>query len=53
MSRGGHVSAMNKAFVCALHQQVIERCDRDAFEALVAETFVNHSAAAGQPTGRE
>ncbi|WP_285424563.1 ester cyclase [Pseudomonas sp. efr-133-TYG-103a] len=47
------MSAVNKAVVRAFNRQVIEQCDREAFEALVAEDFVNHSAAAGQPNGRE
>ncbi|WP_296254212.1 MULTISPECIES: ester cyclase [unclassified Pseudomonas] len=47
------MSAANKAIICTFNLQVIERCDRAAFEALVAESFVNHTAAAGQPSDRE
>ncbi|MFC3941560.1 ester cyclase [Pseudomonas gingeri NCPPB 3146 = LMG 5327] len=47
------MSTTNKAIVSKFNHEVIERCNRDAFEALVAEDFVNHTAGAGQPTGRE
>lgn len=47
------MSAGNKAVVRHFNQQVIERCNRDAFDTLVAEDFINHSVAPGQPNGRE
>lgn len=47
------MSSANKAIVCRFNQQVIEQCNREAFEALVADEFVNHSAVEGQPHGRE
>lgn len=47
------MSAVNKAIVCHFNHQVIENCNRDAFEMLVAQDFINHSAVAGQHTGRE
>lgn len=47
------MSAANKAIVRNFNLQVIEQCSREAFEALVAEDFINHSAAPGQPQGRE
>lgn len=47
------MSQANKAVVLAFNQQVIEQCSRTAFESLVAENFVNHSAPPGQPNGRE
>jgi len=47
------MSAVNKTAVRNFNQQVIEQCSRAAFEALVAEDFINHSAAPGQPQGRE
>jgi predicted ester cyclase len=47
------MSAVNKAIARTFNHQVIEQCSREAFEALVAEDFVNHSAAPGQPQGRE
>lgn len=47
------MSTANKAIVNKFNHEVIERCNRDAFEVLVAESFVNQTAGAGQPTGRE
>lgn len=47
------MSAANKAIVRSFNHQVIEHCSHEAFEALVAEDFINHSAAPGQPQGRE
>ena len=47
------MSAVNKAIVRRFNQKVIENCDRHEFEVLVAQDFINHSAAAGQDGGRE
>ncbi|WP_110949312.1 ester cyclase [Pseudomonas bohemica] len=47
------MSAANKSIVCDFNLEVIEKCNREAFEMLVAEDFTNHSVAAGQPSGRE
>lgn len=47
------MSTKNKAIVCDFNQNVIQLCCRDAFEALVAKDFINHSAAPGQPNDRE
>jgi len=46
-------SAENKAIVCHFNLEVIGKCDRDAFEMLVAEDFINHSVAAGQRSDQE
>lgn len=43
----------NKAIVRRFNQEVIAQCQRDAFEALVAEDFINHTAPSGNPEGRE
>lgn len=47
------MSAVNKAIVHRFNHQVIENCNRHEFERLVAQDFINHSAAAGQDSGRE
>ncbi|MFS2161027.1 ester cyclase [Pseudomonas sp. Pseusp122] len=47
------MSATHKTIVQRFNQEVIAQCQREAFEALVAEDFVNHSASSGQPQGRE
>ena len=47
------MSAANKAIVQRFNHQVIESCNRHEFEILVAQDFINHSAAAGQDNGRE
>jgi len=47
------MSAVNKAIVRRFNHQVIENCNRREFEMLVAQDFINHSAAAGQNKGRE
>jgi predicted ester cyclase len=47
------MSAENKAIVRQFNHQVIGLCDREAFEQLVAQDFINHSAAPGQNAGRE
>lgn len=47
------MSAASKAIVRRFNHEVIQQCNREAFEALVAESFVNHSAPPGQPQGRE
>lgn len=47
------MSAINKAIVRRFNHEVIEQCSREAFEALVAPGFVNHSAASDQPADRE
>lgn len=47
------MSEANKAVVLAFNREVIEACSRAAFERLVGEHFVNHSAPPGQPNGRE
>lgn len=47
------MSAANKAIVHRFNHQVIESCNRHEFEILVAQDFINHSAAAGQDNGRE
>ena len=47
------MSAANKALVCTFNEQVIEQCNRVAFEALVSEHFMNQTTPPGQPTDRE
>lgn len=47
------MSAANKVIVQRFNHEVIQACRREAFEALVAEDFVNRTAPAGQPDGRE
>lgn len=47
------MSATHKTIVQRFNQEVIAQCRREAFEALVADGFVNHSAAPGQDSGRE
>lgn len=47
------MSAVNKAIVHRFNHQVIENCNRREFEILVAQDFINHSAAAGHDNGRE
>ena len=47
------MSAAHKAIVQRFNQEVIQACRREAFDALVAEDFVNRSAPPGQPAGRE
>lgn len=47
------MSAVNKAIVRRFNQEVIENCNRHEFEMLVAQDFINHSAASGQDKGRE
>lgn len=47
------MSAVNKDIVRRFNHQVIENCNQHEFEMLVAQDFINHSAAAGQDTGRE
>lgn len=47
------MSAANKSIVQRFNLEVIERCNRDAFEELVSEEFVNHTAPSGLPKGRE
>lgn len=47
------MSDHNKAFVHRFNQQVIAQGDRQAFEQLVAENFVNHSAPPGAAKDRE
>jgi predicted SnoaL-like aldol condensation-catalyzing enzyme len=42
-----------KAVVLRFNRDVIERGDRDAFEALMAPTFLNHSAPPGAPADGE
>lgn len=44
---------INKAIIRRFNSEVIEQCNRDAFETLVAQGFVNHTAAPGQPDDRE
>lgn len=43
----------NKTIVRMFNHKVIVEGNRDVFEALVAEDFVNHSVAPDQPNGRE
>lgn len=50
---GAPMSTTNKTIVQRFNQEVIAQCRREAFEALVDEDFVNHSAPSGQPQGRE
>lgn len=47
------MSATHKTIVQRFNQEVIAQCRREAFETLVADGFVNHSAAPGQDSGRE
>ncbi|MBA0035771.1 ester cyclase [Pantoea sp. BIGb0393] len=47
------MSEQNKAVVRRFNQQVIADGDRQAFEQLVAENFINRSAPAGAPNDRE
>lgn len=47
------MSASNKAIVRRFNHQVIENCNRNEFDSLVAADFINHSAAVGQDNGRE
>ncbi|WP_213877114.1 ester cyclase [Pseudomonas sp. dw_358] len=47
------MSAANKAVVQRFNHEVIQACQREVFEALVAEDFVNRTAPPGQPAGRE
>ena len=47
------MSESNKALVRRFNQQVIEQCNREAFELLVAQDFINRTAATGHPEGRE
>ena len=42
-----------KAVVLRFNRDVIERGDRDAFDALMAPTFINRSAAPGAPSDGE
>ncbi|KNC17604.1 ester cyclase [Pantoea sp. RIT-PI-b] len=47
------MSEQNKAIVRRFNQQVIADGNRQAFEQLVAENFINRSAPAGAPNDRE
>lgn len=47
------MSEQNKAVVRRFNQQVIADGNRQAFEQLVAENFINRSAPAGGPNDRE
>ncbi|KAF1029802.1 MAG: hypothetical protein GAK37_01599 [Pseudomonas sp.] len=47
------MSTANKALVCRFNKEVIEQCNRTAFEALVAEDFINRTTLSGNPEGRE
>ncbi|EJL82021.1 ester cyclase [Pantoea sp. GM01] len=47
------MSEQNKAVVRHFNQQVIADGNRQAFEQLVAENFINRSAPAGAPNDRE
>lgn len=47
------MSEQNKAAVRRFNQQVIAQGDRQAFDQLVAENFVNHSAQPNGANGRE
>ena len=42
-----------KAVVRRFNEEVLEKGDRGAFEALIDPSFVNHSAAPGSPNGPE
>jgi len=43
----------NKSIVRRFNLEVIERGNHDAFEELVSETFINHTAPLGMPASRE
>ncbi|MGI4831794.1 MAG: ester cyclase [Janthinobacterium lividum] len=43
----------NKEVVRRFNLEVIQQGDRQAFQQLVADGFINHSAPAGTPTGPE
>ncbi|WP_343550902.1 ester cyclase [Pantoea sp.] len=47
------MSEQNKAAVRHFNHRVIAQGDREAFDQLVAENFVNHSAPAGASNDRE
>lgn len=47
------MSEQNKAVVRRFNQQVIAEGDRQAFDQLVAENFINRSAPSGAPNDRE
>ncbi|MBD1552838.1 ester cyclase [Pseudomonas typographi] len=47
------MSKTNKALVCRFNEEVIEQCNRAAFDALVADDFINRTTAPGTPDGKE
>lgn len=50
---GPLMPTLNKAIVLRFNDEVIQQCNRRAFDALVAHDFINHTTASGHPEGRE